>query len=212
MMEAQHDILATSFKPWKIWVAVGLGLLIAIVILFSGVRQVQFVKVTNGKGDYAWKDANQNGKIDIHNSHEFIAVTKGDYIKQRASDALKQLEWSSSSILWIFIAILFMVGRDLFYMIRIRVLTHKKLGWKSSFHVIMLWEFASALSPGVVGGAAVAMFILNREKIPLGHHFNCVPFLIFCRIHFAFMVGVDAEYIIQTSFFKSMERRSFAHG
>jgi uncharacterized protein (TIRG00374 family) len=32
----------------------------------------------------------------------------------------------------------------------------------------MLWEFASALSPGVVGGAAVAMFILIREKIALG--------------------------------------------
>ena len=32
----------------------------------------------------------------------------------------------------------------------------------------MIWEFASALSPGVVGGAAVAMFILNRETIPFG--------------------------------------------
>jgi uncharacterized protein (TIRG00374 family) len=167
-MEERRDILKNSFKPWKIWVAVGLGLLIAAVMLFSGVRQVQFVKVADGKGDYSWKDANENRKIDIHNSHEFIAVPQGDYIKQRASDALKQLEWSSSSILWIFFAMLFMVGRDLFYIIRIRVLTHKKLGWKSSFHVIMLWEFASALSPGVVGGAAVAMFILNREKIPLG--------------------------------------------
>jgi uncharacterized protein (TIRG00374 family) len=167
-MEVQHDILKNSFKPWKIWVAVGLGLLIAGVMLFSGVRQVQFMKVAEGKGDYTWKDANKNGKVDIHNSHEFISVPKGNYIKQRASDALKLLEWSSSSILWIFIALLFMIGRDLFYMIRIRVLTHKKLGWKSSFHVIMLWEFASALSPGVVGGAAVAMFILHREKIPLG--------------------------------------------
>ena len=32
----------------------------------------------------------------------------------------------------------------------------------------MLWEFASALSPGIVGGSAVAMFILNKEKINLG--------------------------------------------
>jgi uncharacterized protein (TIRG00374 family) len=167
-MEGQHDILKNSFKPWKIWLAVGLGLLIAGIMLFSGVRQVQFVKVTDGKGDYAWRDANKNGKIDIHNRHEFMAVPQGNYIKQHASDALKQLEWSRTSFTWIFIAVLFMVGRDLFYMIRIRVLTRKKLSWKSSFHVIMLWEFASALSPGVVGGAAVAMFILNREKIPLG--------------------------------------------
>jgi hypothetical protein len=51
---------------------------------------------------------------------------------------------------------------------RIRLLTHYDLSWKSSFYVILLWEFASALSPGVVGGAAVAMFILNKEKIELG--------------------------------------------
>jgi uncharacterized protein (TIRG00374 family) len=66
------------------------------------------------------------------------------------------------------VALLFMVGRDFFYMLRIRLLTNKELTWKSSFSVIMLWEFASALSPGVVGGAAVAMFILKREKIALG--------------------------------------------
>jgi uncharacterized protein (TIRG00374 family) len=167
-MEQQHDILKNSFKPWKIWLAVGLGLLIAAFMLFSGVRQVQFVEVVEGTGDYAWHDANHNGKIDIHNQHDFIAVPKGNYSKQRASDALKQLDWTNVSFAWILLAMVFMVGRDLFYMIRIRVLTHKKLGWKSSFNVILLWEFASALSPGVVGGAAVAMFILNREKIPLG--------------------------------------------
>jgi uncharacterized protein (TIRG00374 family) len=61
-----------------------------------------------------------------------------------------------------------MVGRDFFYMWRIRLLTNQQLSWKKSFSVIMLWEFASALSPGVVGGAAVAMFILNKEKIALG--------------------------------------------
>ena len=61
-----------------------------------------------------------------------------------------------------------MIGRDFFYMLRIRLLTKNKLGWKAAFYVIMLWEFASALSPGVVGGSAVAMFILNRETIPFG--------------------------------------------
>jgi uncharacterized protein (TIRG00374 family) len=32
----------------------------------------------------------------------------------------------------------------------------------------MLWEFASALSPGVIGGTGVAMFILAKEKIAIG--------------------------------------------
>ena len=61
-----------------------------------------------------------------------------------------------------------MVGRDLAYMWRIKILTKNHLSWKASFYVIMLWEFASALAPGVASGATVAMFILNREKIPLG--------------------------------------------
>ncbi len=61
-----------------------------------------------------------------------------------------------------------MMFRDFFYMLRIRLLTKNKLTWKAAFYVIMIWEFASALSPGVVGGAAVAMFILNRETIPFG--------------------------------------------
>jgi uncharacterized protein (TIRG00374 family) len=61
-----------------------------------------------------------------------------------------------------------MVGRDLGYMLRIRILTKKQLSWRQSFQVIMLWEFASALAPGVMSGATVAMFILNREKIALG--------------------------------------------
>ena len=61
-----------------------------------------------------------------------------------------------------------MFGRDLFYMLRIRILTDKALSWKSSFYVIMIWEFASTLTPGVVGGAAVAMFILKREGLQLG--------------------------------------------
>jgi len=65
-------------------------------------------------------------------------------------------------------ALLMMVVRDAAYMWRIRVLTDKALTWRQSFRVIMIWEFASAMTPGVVGGAAVAMFILNREKVNMG--------------------------------------------
>jgi len=72
------------------------------------------------------------------------------------------------SALFLFLACVMMVFRDLAYMVRIRLLTEKVLSWKQSFNVIMLWEFASAITPGVVGGSAVAMFILEKEKIPLG--------------------------------------------
>jgi hypothetical protein len=61
-----------------------------------------------------------------------------------------------------------MVIRDLAYMFRIRVLTDNVISWRKSFDVIMLWEFASSITPSVVGGSGVAMFILNKEGISLG--------------------------------------------
>ena len=58
--------------------------------------------------------------------------------------------------------------KELAYIYRIRVLTNRDLSWTSSIYVIILWEFASAVTPSVVGGTAVAVFILLKEKINLG--------------------------------------------
>lgn len=69
---------------------------------------------------------------------------------------------------WVFASFLVLFGRDFGYMYRIRALTDNKLNWNSSFFVIMLWEFASAITPSVVGGTTVAVFIMNKEKIPFG--------------------------------------------
>ena len=60
-------------------------------------------------------------------------------------------------------------------MIRIRALTDNEINWKSSFIVIMLWEFASALAPGMLGGGFFfAIFILNRERINMGKSITAV--------------------------------------
>ena len=73
-----------------------------------------------------------------------------------------------AEIKWIGLALIILVIRDLSYMYRIHHITEKKLSWLSSFYVVFLWEFASAVTPSVVGGTAVAIFILNREKIEMG--------------------------------------------
>jgi hypothetical protein len=65
-------------------------------------------------------------------------------------------------------ALIAMAMRDVAYMYRIRVLTDNVLSWFQSFRVIMLWEFASALTPSIVGGSGIAMFIVHREGIKLG--------------------------------------------
>jgi hypothetical protein len=166
MQEAPN--VQQSFSSWKIKLAILLGVGISLWMLYQGISEERFIPVENKSGDYNWIDANGDGKVNSNLSAEFNAVPKGDYIKETFTDALSAINWNSKTFLWLGVALLFMVGRDFFYMLRIRLLTNKELTWKSSFSVIMLWEFASALSPGVVGGAAVAMFILKREKIALG--------------------------------------------
>lgn len=80
---------------------------------------------------------------------------------------LNALTWTKTSMVFLFFGVLFMAMRDFAYMVRIRLLTKRKLSWKQAFEVIMIWEFASAISPGVVGGSAVAVFILEKENIPV---------------------------------------------
>lgn len=69
---------------------------------------------------------------------------------------------------WIILAVLVILGRDVGYIYRIREITDRQLTWTRALYVIILWEFASAVTPSVVGGTAVAIFILNREGIKLG--------------------------------------------
>lgn len=81
------------------------------------------------------------------------------------------------SALWMSLAFLMVVVRDLAYMVRIRVLTDNLLNWRKSFQVIMIWEFASAvIPPSLGGGFAVAIFVLNKEKIELGKSISVILF------------------------------------
>src|SRR5690606_35251712 len=68
----------------------------------------------------------------------------------------------------VLLAILFVLLRDLGYIYRIREITDRYLSWSRALYVIVLWEFASAVTPSVVGGTAVAAFIIHKEGIKLG--------------------------------------------
>lgn len=72
------------------------------------------------------------------------------------------------SFICIFIAILFECNREFMYMLRLRLLSDKKLSWKKCFQIIMLWEFSSTVTPTSVGGSAVALFIIPLEGIGVG--------------------------------------------
>ncbi|AFM04911.1 hypothetical protein Fleli_2546 [Bernardetia litoralis DSM 6794] len=78
-------------------------------------------------------------------------------------EALGRSNW-----LWFLAALIMLLARDAGYISRIRMISNNELSWQSSIYIILLWEFASAVTPSVVGGTAVAVFILNREGLSFG--------------------------------------------
>ena len=88
--------------------------------------------------------------------------------KEFNPDLFRSIPFTWQSIFWILVAFLFMVGRDLGYIIRIRILSDNQLSWLQAFRVIMLWEFTSAITPSAVGGTSFAIIYVHKEGINVG--------------------------------------------
>ena len=78
---------------------------------------------------------------------------------------LMAVDWK---VQWVAMALGLVLLRDLGYMWRLRVLSMGTLTWPKTASSIVLWEFASAMTPSVVGGSAVASFILHRNGMRWG--------------------------------------------
>ena len=81
---------------------------------------------------------------------------------------ISALRFTWNSFLFFGGALMLVAVRDVAYMYRIRLLSGSALTWRKSFDVIFLWEFASSVTPSVVGGSAIAVFILIKEKLGAG--------------------------------------------
>lgn len=170
MATEEQDII-NKLNTRKIILPVFLGLAVAAVLLYFNLTDTRFEKITGQEcGNYSWIDGNGDGVVNTGEESDFqySASCDGEYKIRTYRDTLNDIVWTWQSTFWIFLAILAMGMRDLAYMYRIRVLTDYVLSWKQSFRTIMLWEFASALTPSVVGGSGIAMFIVHREGINLG--------------------------------------------
>lgn len=152
-----------SFK--RVIIPVIIGCLVSGYLLYQNFQEELFVKVAQGSGDYIWSDLNSN---EWEEPEEFSPSEKGNYQKQTIAHLLSKVDWGWYTGLWLFLAFITMAVRDFAYMIRLRVLSESELSWRQAFRSIMLWETASAITPSIVGGSGIAMFIINREGISLG--------------------------------------------
>ena len=98
-----------------------------------------------------------------------LAVVTYMFVNEFNLSEFAKIQWSSNSIFWILGAVVFMISRHFFYMVRLRIITDGFFSWRKCFELIMMWEFSSAVTPTNVGGAAVAMFAITQEKLPGGH-------------------------------------------
>lgn len=106
-----------------------------------------------------------------------LSVATWLLVREFDVEAYKQIQWTTTSTLWLCLAFSMLIVRDFAYMVRIRVLTDNHLSWYRSFIVIMLWEFSSALAPGLIGGGFFfAILILNREGINMGKSITAIMF------------------------------------
>lgn len=134
-----------------------------------------------------------------------IAVVLWLVLSEIEVTALSSLKFTWRSVFWLAVAWAFMIGRDLGYIIRLRILSEKDLNWLQSFKVIMLWEFTSAVTPSTVGGTAVAVVFVHKEGISVGRSTSIVLATSFLdELYFVIMfplilLAVGSDILFNTS-------------
>lgn len=84
------------------------------------------------------------------------------------AEVFADIRFTWHTVFWVCMAFFCMFGRDLGYIIRIRILSNNQLSWMQAFRIIMLWEFTSAITPSAVGGTSVAIIYVHKEGISVG--------------------------------------------
>jgi uncharacterized protein (TIRG00374 family) len=78
---------------------------------------------------------------------------------------LTSLRWTPLMWKGILLSAAMLVLRDLGYVLRLRLLSENKISFWKSVKITLLWEFGSAITPGMIGGKAVAIYMLVKSRI-----------------------------------------------
>lgn len=110
-------------------------------------------------------------------------------------EELRKINWNFHIFFFIFLAIFMYVLRHFFYSWRLKIMTGNEFSWPKSFELIVLWEFASAVSPTSVGGAGVALFLLAQEKLSTAKTVSVVIYSLVLDTIF-FVVSLPILYMV----------------
>ncbi|MCD7962460.1 MAG: flippase-like domain-containing protein [Rikenellaceae bacterium] len=144
-----------------------------------------------------------------------LAVVGYMFYKDFNPEVFSVMDFSIKVILWLIVAFLFMFFRDFCYIIRLRVLSNNELSWIKACHIIMLWEFTSAITPSAVGGTSVAIVYVHKEGISVGRSSAIVMLTsFFDELYFIIMFPLIVLVVGQSNLFDlhNLTEHSFAVG
>lgn len=118
------------------------------------------------------------------------------FIDEFNPKVLSTFHFTVKSAFFIFLAFIFMLLRDLGMMFRFRLFTNNDLSWRQAFHINILSEFTTAVTPPAVGGSSLVVIFLIKEGIDSGKSTTIMFvnlfldelfFLIVCPVVFLFI-------------------------
>ncbi len=141
-----------------------------------------------------------------------IGVVVYLFFKEFDYNAFAEVQFTTKTIFWLFVAMLCMAFRDIGYIWRIRILTDKKLSLIQAIRVIFLWEFTSAITPSAIGGTSVAILYVNKEGISVGKSSAVVMATSFLdEVYFVLMFPLLLLFINYNQLFMADGGFSFAN-
>lgn len=124
-----------------------------------------------------------------------LAVVGWLMYKQLDIKELSKISWDFHIFFWLFMAVFVYIIRHLFYSWRMRIMTDYEFSWPKSMELIVLWEFASSVSPTAIGGSGVALFLLAQEKLSAAKTVSVVLYSMVVDTIF-FVVSLPILYLV----------------
>ncbi len=152
------------------------------------------------------KKKNPIESIKVSNAIYPVAIGLGVavfmFLREFDLSVFDQIHLSWKSAFWIFVAMLCMVGRDLGYVMRLRIISDYQITWRKSLQAIMLWEFTSAITPSAVGGTSIATVYVHKAGLSVGKSASAVLLTSFLdEVYFILMFPLVVVLVGKTALF-----------
>ena len=97
-----------------------------------------------------------------------VGVAVFIFTREGSLKMIPTIHFSPVVLFYLFMAALMIVARITGYVMRLRILSERKIGIAGCIRIILLWEFSTAIAPFAVGGTTVSLLFLYKAGIPIG--------------------------------------------